>query len=82
MQAHPGRVRGLPAGQYRWTGRDLEHISDALLLPKHVIAINQQVYERASFGITAVSRAADEWRQYIAMGTALHHLQRNARRIG
>ncbi|WP_330280425.1 MULTISPECIES: amino acid adenylation domain-containing protein [unclassified Streptomyces] len=82
VQAHPGCVHGLPAGQYRWTGRDLTPISDALVLPKHVIAINQQVYERASFGITAVSRTGDERLQYIAMGTTLHHLQRNARRIG
>ncbi|MER6527321.1 amino acid adenylation domain-containing protein [Streptomyces sp. NPDC001508] len=82
VQTQPGRVQGLPAGQYRWTGSELAHISDALVLPKHVIAINQQVYERASFGITTVSRATDEWLQYIAMGTALHHLQRNTRRIG
>ncbi|MEU2930549.1 amino acid adenylation domain-containing protein [Streptomyces sp. NPDC007251] len=82
VQAHPGRVQDLPAGQYRWTGDDLEHISDALVLPKHVIAINQQVYERASFGITAVSRAADAWLQYIALGTRLHHLQRNALSLG
>ncbi|MEV5878354.1 amino acid adenylation domain-containing protein [Streptomyces sp. NPDC052101] len=82
VQAHEGRVHGLPAGQYRWTGRDLEHMSDGVVLPKHVIAINQQVYERSSFGITAVSRAADAWLQYIAMGTKLHHLQRNAGRIG
>ncbi|MFR9793700.1 amino acid adenylation domain-containing protein [Streptomyces sp. MB22_4] len=82
VQAHPDRVLGLPAGQYRWTGDDLERISDALVLPKHVIAINQQVYERASFGITAVSRAADEWLQYITLGTRLHHLQRNTLALG
>ncbi|MGW2426242.1 non-ribosomal peptide synthetase family protein [Streptomyces sp. NPDC001709] len=82
VQAHPGRVHGLPAGQHRWTGHNLEHISDAVVLPKHVIAINQQVYERSSFGITAVSRAAEPWLQYIALGAKLHHLQRNARRIG
>ncbi|MGQ5639010.1 MULTISPECIES: non-ribosomal peptide synthetase family protein [unclassified Streptomyces] len=82
VQAHPGRVPDLPAGQYRWTGDDLEHISDALVLPKHVIAINQQVYQRASFGVTVVSRASDEWLHYIAMGTRLHHLQRNALSLG
>ncbi|MEV5480131.1 amino acid adenylation domain-containing protein [Streptomyces sioyaensis] len=82
VQAHPGGVDGLPVGQYRWTGSDLEPLSDALVQPKHVIAINQQVYERASFGITAVSRAAEEWLHYIAMGTRLHHLQRNALSLG
>ncbi|MET7378413.1 amino acid adenylation domain-containing protein [Streptomyces sp. NPDC005526] len=82
VQAHPDRVDGLPAGQYRWTGRDLERVSGSLVLGKHVIAINQQVYERASFGVTAVSRAPEEWLEYIAMGAKLHHLQRNAVRVG
>ncbi|MFJ8196434.1 amino acid adenylation domain-containing protein [Streptomyces sp. NPDC096152] len=82
VQSHPDRVAGLPAGQYRWTGRDLERVSGSLVLGKHVIAINQQVYERASFGVTAVSRAPEEWLEYIAMGAKLHHLQRNAVNLG
>ncbi|HEX5541135.1 MAG TPA: amino acid adenylation domain-containing protein [Micromonospora sp.] len=77
VQAHPGRVNDIPVGQYRYADGELERISDALILPKHVIAINQQVYERASIGITAVSRASQEWLQYISLGTKLHHLQRN-----
>lgn len=77
VQAHPGRVDGLPAGQYRYAAGELTRISDELVLPKHVIAINQQVYERANFGITAVSRAAEPWLEYIRLGTTLHHLQRN-----
>ncbi|MFF4607297.1 amino acid adenylation domain-containing protein [Streptomyces sp. NPDC001339] len=82
VQAHPGRVRDLPAGQYRYTGGALERISDDLLLPRHVIAINQQVYERAGFGITAVSRADQPWLEYIALGRKLHHLQRNCLDFG
>ncbi|MFE2458096.1 amino acid adenylation domain-containing protein [Streptomyces sp. NPDC059402] len=82
VQAHPGRVDDLPAGQYRWTGGRLEHVSDQLVLPRHVIAINQQVHERACFGITAVSRADRPWLEYIALGTKLHHLQRNGLGLG
>ncbi|AJC54250.1 amino acid adenylation domain-containing protein [Streptomyces sp. 769] len=82
VQTRPGRVAGLPAGQYRYTAGQLERVSDDLLLPKHVIAINQQVYERASFGITAVSRADQGWLEYISLGRKLHHLQRNGLGLG
>ncbi|WP_432000693.1 amino acid adenylation domain-containing protein [Streptomyces sioyaensis] len=82
VQAHPGRVAGLPAGLYRSTDGQLEHLSDDLVLPQHVIAINQQVYERASFGITAVSRADQPWLEYISLGKKLHHLQRNGLGLG
>ncbi|MGH3923612.1 MAG: amino acid adenylation domain-containing protein, partial [Pseudonocardiaceae bacterium] len=82
VQAHPGRVEGMPAGQYRYSHGELERISDEFVLAKHVVAINQQVYERASFGITAVSRASEEWLEYISLGTKLHHLQRNGLGLG
>ncbi|UQA98154.1 amino acid adenylation domain-containing protein [Streptomyces halobius] len=82
VQSHPGRVPDLPTGQYHYTDGELERVSDDLVLPKHVIAINQQVYQRASFGITAVSRADQPWLEYIALGRKLHHLQRNSLNLG
>lgn len=82
VQTHPNGVADLPAGQYRYADGRLEHISDALLLPRHVIAINQQVYQRASFGITAVSRAGEAWLEYISLGKKLHRLQRNGLGLG
>ncbi|GGU97547.1 hypothetical protein GCM10010211_75980 [Streptomyces albospinus] len=82
VQSHPGRVQDLPAGQYRYICGELERISDELVLPKHVIAINQQVYQRASFGITAVSHADQPWLEYMALGRKLHHLQRNSLNLG
>ncbi|MEU9045058.1 MULTISPECIES: amino acid adenylation domain-containing protein [unclassified Kitasatospora] len=82
LQVHGDRVEGLPAGLYRYTDGDLERVSDAVVESRHVIAINQSVYARAAFGITAVSRAEQEWLEYIALGTKLHHLQRNGRGLG
>ncbi|MER6074052.1 amino acid adenylation domain-containing protein [Streptomyces sp. NPDC001817] len=76
VQAHPARVEGLPGGQYRYREGTLEPLGDELIEIRHVIAINQGVYARASFGISAVSRPAEPWLQYIALGTRLHHLQR------
>ncbi|MFI0817974.1 amino acid adenylation domain-containing protein [Streptomyces sp. NPDC021098] len=82
LQVHPGKVTDLPGGQYRYQDGDLEKISDELVEKKQVIAINQAVYERSSFGISAVSRAAEPWLEYIALGKKLHHLQANQLGLG
>ncbi|MEV6977752.1 amino acid adenylation domain-containing protein [Kitasatospora sp. NPDC093806] len=82
VQAHPGGVEGLAPGLYRYEDGGLRRISDEVVEARHVIAINQQVYRRAGFGITAVSRAAEPWLEYIGLGTRLHHLQRNGLGFG
>ena len=82
VQAHPGKIADLPAGQYRYTGGRLDRISDALVLRRHVIAINQRVYERAAFGISVVARGRDSWRHYVDLGRALQHLQMNDLGLG
>ncbi|RLU80643.1 amino acid adenylation protein [Streptomyces griseocarneus] len=82
VQAHPGKVRDLPAGQYRYRDGALERMSDELVLRKHVIAINQAVYERASIGITVMSRTADDWRSYIDLGRRLQQLEMNDADLG
>lgn len=82
IQIHPGRVNGLAAGQYRLREGKWEQVSDQLILKKHVIAINQQVYERASFGLSFVSRHRNDWMQYIALGRKLQRLQMNDLALG
>ncbi|MFJ9809731.1 amino acid adenylation domain-containing protein [Streptomyces sp. NPDC101158] len=82
VQAHPGRIADLPGGHYRYLNGEFERVSDALIQRRHVIAINQSVYDRASFGITAISRAEEPWLEYVAMGAKLHHLQRNGLALG
>ncbi|MEE1788816.1 amino acid adenylation domain-containing protein [Streptomyces sp. SP17BM10] len=82
VQAHGDRVEGLPAGLYRHDGGELTRVSDDVVQSRHVIAINQAVYARSAFGITAVSRAGEEWLRYVALGTKLHHLQRNGLSFG
>ncbi|SER75256.1 amino acid adenylation domain-containing protein [Lentzea xinjiangensis] len=77
LQTHPGRVANLPAGMYRYADGEFERLSDELVLRKHVIAINQAVYERASFGVSAVARSADLWRRYIDLGRTMHRLSAN-----
>ncbi|MFJ6619403.1 amino acid adenylation domain-containing protein [Kitasatospora sp. NPDC091335] len=82
VQAHEGRVDGLPGGLYRYADGELTRVADEVVESRHVIAINQAVYARAAFGITAVSRAEEEWLEYIELGTVLHRLQRNGLALG
>jgi amino acid adenylation domain-containing protein len=77
VQAHPGKIADLPAGQYAYVGGRLERISSELILRKQVIAINQAVYDRASLGITVVSRGEQDWLRYIDLGRKLQHLSMN-----
>ena len=82
LQTHLDRVDGLPAGMYRYDDSRFERISDDVVQRRHVIAINQRVYDRASFGIAIVNRSQPDWLRYIGLGRRLHQLQRNAQRIG
>ncbi len=76
VQAHGDRVEGVDAGLYRYREGQLIRLGDDVVEKRHVIAINQGVAARASFGISAVARTREEWLRYIVLGTKLHHLQR------
>ncbi|MCX2180791.1 amino acid adenylation domain-containing protein [Streptomyces sp. SKN60] len=82
VQAHPGRIADLDAGQYAYEGGELVRIADGVVEKKHVIAINQAVYERASLGVTVISRGAETWRSYIDLGRALQRLQLGGHGLG
>ncbi|TQM85318.1 amino acid adenylation domain-containing protein [Saccharothrix saharensis] len=82
VQAHPDRIADLAAGQYRYEDGGLRRISDALVLRKHVIAINQQVYDRADLGISLISRSDDPATAYVDLGRRLQRLQLNPFGIG
>ncbi|MEU1406420.1 amino acid adenylation domain-containing protein [Streptomyces sp. NPDC005728] len=85
VQFHPGSGAGLPSGQYRYRAGRLHRISDELILKRHVIAVNQAVYERSGFGITLVSRAAEQGRErtgYLDLGRELQHLMMNTSNLG
>ncbi|MFE0653686.1 amino acid adenylation domain-containing protein [Streptomyces sp. NPDC059534] len=75
VQVHGDGIPDLPRGHYAYADGDLLRISDSLVEKKHVIAINQAVFERASVGITAVSRTTDPSRAYVDLGRALQRLQ-------
>lgn len=82
LQSHPGQVSGLKAGKYLYENGALEYVSSEMILKKHVIAINQSVYERASFGISVLSTTDEHWLGYINLGRKLQSLQMNDFNIG
>ncbi len=82
LQAHSGQVSNLKAGKYLYKNGDLTLISSDIILNKHVIAINQSPYERASFGISIVSTTKQDWLEYINLGRKLQSLQMNDLNIG
>ncbi|MEU9145075.1 amino acid adenylation domain-containing protein [Streptomyces sp. NPDC048349] len=82
VQIHPGRGLDRPSGQYVYEGDRLRFVSPDLILRKHVIAINQAVYDRAGFGISVISRSPQEWRRYIDLGRTLQRLSMNDLDIG
>ncbi|MGW1008422.1 amino acid adenylation domain-containing protein [Streptomyces termitum] len=75
VQPQGAGIEGLAPGQHLLADGRLVPVSPGLVEKKHVIAINQAVYERARFGITAVSRTPETWRAYIDLGRILQRLQ-------
>ncbi|KDM93305.1 amino acid adenylation protein [Photobacterium galatheae] len=82
VQAHGSHVAGLEEGLYRFTAQDFEYMSDQQILKRDVIAINQQVYDRASFGISMVENCRESAMRYISLGRTLHKLQSNPLSLG
>ncbi len=82
VQAHPGGVAGLPADQYVHADGELRKVSEERILRKHVIAINQGVYDRAAFGISLVAPGRDDWMSYVALGRRLQALMMNDLALG
>lgn len=75
-------VNTLNTGQYTIKNNKLQLVSNQLIEKKEVIAINQQVYDRASFGISLLNHSSTNWLHYIDLGRKLQQLQMNDLNIG
>ncbi|MGV1773135.1 amino acid adenylation domain-containing protein [Agrobacterium vitis] len=82
LQAHSATLSGLRTGTYRVFEGDLMWISEEMIRENDVIAINQSIFARSSFGLTFVGRDTDETRNYIGLGFAQHCAQANAAFFG
>lgn len=68
-------VAGMAPGLHRMTPEGLVPLAPEGIEARHVIAINQGVFARASFGVAAVSRAKEAWLDFIGLGFLLHRYQ-------
>lgn len=82
VQAMPDKVAGLAAGLYHYQNNTFHFVSRQRVLKKHVIAINQKVYEDASFGIALLSRESTGWQKYVTLGRQMQHLMSNNQLVG
>ncbi len=82
VQTHDNKVAGLAPGHYAYRDGALQPFSRHTIKQRHVIAINQRVYQRASGMISMVSRDAERWHAYIDLGRSLQRIQQNSCRIG
>lgn len=82
VQIHSGKVADMDTGLYQYENNELIKVSDQVIERRHVIAINQEVYNRASFGICIISHNKNARDAYINLGRKLQHLQMNDLNIG
>jgi amino acid adenylation domain-containing protein len=81
VQAHAQNVTGLAAGLYEFADGDLLPLGSETIRRKDVVAINQQAFDRAGFGVSLLS-ADRNWAAFVELGRALHRLQDNEVGIG
>lgn len=82
VQAHQDRVAGLPGGLHEFTGGEFVPAGPETIRRRDVVAINQEVYERSSFGVSLVCPRALGWAGFVELGRALQCLQTNDRLVG
>ncbi|MGJ0481992.1 amino acid adenylation domain-containing protein [Pantoea agglomerans] len=82
VQAMPEKVSGLSAGLYRYHNEAFIPLSRTIIKKNHVIAINQKVYDNASFGIALASEGVGGWQDYIALGRQMQRLMSNSKLMG
>jgi len=81
LQVHQP-LSGIDAGLYRYAEGELHFLTASMLQKKHVIAINQRVFERAQFGISVVCNGGNRDEHYILAGREMHRLQSNNLLLG
>lgn len=81
VQLHSNVANGR-AGTYDVGPNGLERVSADVIERRHVIAINQETYDRSSFGVAMSVPAGAGWRGFVELGRTLHRLQMNSSNIG
>lgn len=75
-------VSGLKTGLYALRDDGLSALGPKSIERNHVIAINQQVFERSQVGVGLCTHGLECPLAYVALGRAMQRLQMNDRRLG
>ncbi|AWF98637.1 hypothetical protein BEH62_06000 [Clavibacter michiganensis subsp. insidiosus] len=81
VQMHDS-VKDARSGTYDVGPAGLRRLSADIIERRHVIAINQETYDRSSFGVGLSVPSTAGWRGFVALGRALQRLQMNSEGIG
>ncbi|WP_436102933.1 amino acid adenylation domain-containing protein [Pararhizobium sp. LjRoot238] len=82
IQIHEETPDGVSPGTYRLDSGRLVRIGDLVIRRKDVIAINQAVYDRSTFGIALIVSKQLGWEGFVELGRLLHRLQTSDPEIG
>lgn len=77
LQPHGGSLEGTPPGFHRLSDGRFEKVSSSIIERRHVVAINQRIYDRSAFGIALCVEDHQDDLAYIALGRKLQRLQMN-----
>ncbi len=82
VQLHADKDDRYQAGFYRCRDGGLEPHGNAMVRRKDVIAINQAIYNRASFGVALMARRSEWYAAFVDLGRLLHRLQTSHPALG
>lgn len=81
VQFHPLVPDGRP-GTYELDVNGLRLLTDSVIERRHVIAINQETYDRSSFGVALSLPSTAGWEGMVELGRVLQRLQMNDHNVG
>ncbi|MBZ9603129.1 amino acid adenylation domain-containing protein [Phyllobacterium chamaecytisi] len=82
VQIHEETPDGVKPGTYGLDSDKLTPIGDPIIRRKDVIAINQAVFDRSTFGIALIVAKQSGWEGFVELGRFLHRLQTSDPEIG
>lgn len=82
IQIHEETPDGISPGTYQVDAGNLKRTGETIIRRKDVIAINQAVYDRSTFGIAVVVSKRASWAGFVELGRLLHRLQTSDPAIG
>lgn len=82
LQPHGGSLEGIPPGLHHFSDGRFEKVSSSVIERRHLVAINQRMYDRSAFGIALCIEEYLGDLAFISLGRKLQRLQMNEANYG